>query len=142
MYHVVTTKKRNVFNNFFQYSHVYCLNIHLAITIYYFSFGYLSWISYSFSLYRGDHSSTDCNMAILPPQSEAVVFSIDSSFLSSISLSGINPKIRGGAVDAVRYVIEWMSMSAFVYLCTFCACTRRVRIVCLRVRVFVCVYLF
>jgi len=52
---------------------------------------------------RGDHSQVTCNMAILTPQTEAVVFSIDGSFLASYSLRGVDPRIRGGAVDVVRY---------------------------------------
>lgn len=52
---------------------------------------------------RGDHSNVSSNMAILPAQTEAVVFSIDGSFLASYSLRGIDPKIRGGAVDVVRH---------------------------------------
>ena len=51
---------------------------------------------------RGDHSFVDCNLAVLPPHTEAVVFSIDSSFLASYSILGKNPKVRGGAVDVVR----------------------------------------
>ena len=56
------------------------------------------------SLFRGDHTSVDCNMAVLPSHCDAVVFSIDGSFLASYSLRGIDPKIRGGAVDVVRFV--------------------------------------
>ncbi|XP_065663446.1 membrane-associated phosphatidylinositol transfer protein 2 isoform X2 [Hydra vulgaris] len=52
---------------------------------------------------RGDHSFVDCSLAILPPSTEAVVFSIDSSFLSSYSIFAKNPKVRGGAVDVVRH---------------------------------------
>ena len=58
----------------------------------------------NFIFYRGDHSSINCNMAVLPPQTEAVVFSIDGSFLASYSIRGVDPKIRGGAVDVVRWV--------------------------------------
>ena len=54
------------------------------------------------SLHRGDQSSIACNMAVLHPKTEAVVFSIDGSFLASYSLRGVDPKIRGGAVDVVR----------------------------------------
>lgn len=60
-------------------------------------------VFFCFYYYRGDHSSINCNMAVLPPQTEAVVFSIDGSFLASYSIRGIDPKIRGGAVDVVRY---------------------------------------
>ena len=41
---------------------------------------------------------------MVPRASEAVVFSIDGSFLAAYSLRAIDPKIRGGAVDVVRYL--------------------------------------
>ena len=46
-------------------------------------------------------------MAVLHPKTEAVVFSIDGSFLASYSLRGVDPKIRGGAVDVVRSVSQF-----------------------------------
>ena len=55
-----------------------------------------------FSSFRGDLTHVNCNMAVLPSQTEAVVFSIDGSFLASYSLRGVDPRIRGGAVDVVR----------------------------------------
>lgn len=60
---------------------------------------------------RGDHTSVDCNMVVLPPKTEAVVFSIDGSFLASYSIRGVDPKIRGGAVDVVRY---WQELGYFI----------------------------
>ena len=51
---------------------------------------------------RGDYSAVDCNLAVVPRHTEAVVFSIDGSFLAAYSLRAIDPKIRGGAVDVVR----------------------------------------
>ena len=60
---------------------------------------------------QGDKSSADCNVAIVPTQTEAVVFSVDSSFLESISISGINPKIRACAVDTVRH---WQELGYFI----------------------------
>ena len=54
---------------------------------------------------RGDHSSVDCNLAMIPHRTEAVVFSIDGSFLAAYSVRAIDPKIRGGAVDVVRYKV-------------------------------------
>ena len=44
----------------------------------------------------------DSNLAILPPQTEAVIFSIDGSFTASVSIRGKDPKVRPGAVDVVR----------------------------------------
>lgn len=51
---------------------------------------------------RGDHSSIDLFLTILPPQIECVVFSIDGSFTASISVTGKDPKVRPCAVDIVR----------------------------------------
>ncbi|BFZ04635.1 hypothetical protein BsWGS_07673 [Bradybaena similaris] len=51
---------------------------------------------------RGDHTSVDFFLTVLPPKTETVVFSIDGSFTASVSITGKNPKIRAGAVDVVR----------------------------------------
>ena len=51
---------------------------------------------------RGDHTTVDCNLAVLPANSEAVVFSIDGAFSASVSLRGRHPKVQPGAVDVVR----------------------------------------
>lgn len=42
-------------------------------------------------------------MAVVPPQTPAVVFSIDGSFAASMSVTGKDPKVRAGAVDICRY---------------------------------------
>ncbi|XP_028400349.1 protein retinal degeneration B-like isoform X2 [Dendronephthya gigantea] len=52
---------------------------------------------------RGDHTTVDCNLAVLPAKTEAVVFSIDGAFSASVSLRGRHPKVQPGAVDVVRY---------------------------------------
>uniref|UniRef100_A0A1I8HRG1 DDHD domain-containing protein n=1 Tax=Macrostomum lignano TaxID=282301 RepID=A0A1I8HRG1_9PLAT len=52
---------------------------------------------------RGDHSSADLNLAVLPPATECVVFSVDGSFAASVSIMGADPKVRPGAVDVVRH---------------------------------------
>ena len=52
--------------------------------------------------FRGDHTWVDSNVAVLPPKTEAVVFSIDGSFAASVSIRGKDPKVRAGAVDVVR----------------------------------------
>lgn len=52
---------------------------------------------------RGDHSSADFYLCVLPPKTETVVFSIDGSFTASMSISGKDPKVRPGAVDVVRH---------------------------------------
>uniref|UniRef100_H2Y8N1 DDHD domain-containing protein n=1 Tax=Ciona savignyi TaxID=51511 RepID=H2Y8N1_CIOSA len=51
---------------------------------------------------RGDHTSADSNLAVLCPQTECVIFSIDGSFTASMSIMGSDPKVRPGAVDVVR----------------------------------------
>ncbi|XP_028050214.2 protein retinal degeneration B isoform X5 [Monomorium pharaonis] len=52
---------------------------------------------------RGDHTSVDFFMAVIPPKTECVVFSIDGSFAASRSVSGKDPKVWAGAVDVVRH---------------------------------------
>lgn len=61
-----------------------------------------SLVYYSY-LSRGDHTSVDFCLAVLPPKTETVVFSIDGSFTASVSIMGKDPKVRPGAVDVVRY---------------------------------------
>jgi hypothetical protein len=54
-------------------------------------------------------------MAVLPPNTEAVVFSISGSFAANISFTGSDPKVHAGSVDVVRfwqdlgYLIIYMS---------------------------------
>ena len=43
---------------------------------------------------------------MIPPKTECVVFSIDGSFTASMSVSGKDPKVRAGAVDVVRYILN------------------------------------
>lgn len=57
-----------------------------------------------FLLSRGDHTSADSYLTVLPRATEFVVFSIDGSFAASVSIMGSDPKVRAGAVDVVRYV--------------------------------------
>eukprot|EP00795_Rhopilema_esculentum_P015516 gene15516-6779_t len=64
---------------------------------------------------RGDHSSVDSNVAVVPRSAEAVVFSIDGSFLAAYSLRAIDPKIRGGAVDVVRH---WQELGYLIIYVT------------------------
>ncbi|XP_073982579.1 retinal degeneration B isoform X1 [Rhodnius prolixus] len=52
---------------------------------------------------RGDHTCVDFCLAIVPPKTECVVFSIDGSFTASVSVTGRDPKVRAGAVDIVRH---------------------------------------
>lgn len=62
----------------------------------------LTGIIHIFIFFRGDHTSVDFLLAIVPPQTEIVVFSIDGSFSASVSVTGRDPKVRPGAVDIVR----------------------------------------
>lgn len=52
---------------------------------------------------RGDHTSVECYLAVVPPMTECVVFSIDGSFTASMSVTGRDPKVRAGAVDVCRH---------------------------------------
>ncbi|CAF3708247.1 unnamed protein product [Rotaria sp. Silwood1] len=64
---------------------------------------------------RGDHTTVDLYLTVLPPKSEAVLFSIDGSFTSSFSVSHHNPKVRPGAVDVVRY---WQDLGYIIIYVT------------------------
>lgn len=59
--------------------------------------------------FRGDHTSVDFRLAVVPPKTESVVFSIDGSFTASVSVTGRDPKVRAGAVDVVRceFIVEY-----------------------------------
>lgn len=54
---------------------------------------------------RGDHTSVNFFLAVIPTGTECIVFSIDGSFTASMSVSGKDPKVRAGAVDVVRYAV-------------------------------------
>lgn len=70
-----------------------------------------------FLLSRGDHTSADSYLTVLPRATEFVVFSIDGSFAASVSIMGSDPKVRAGAVDVVRYVAASLfNPSHVVYL--------------------------
>ncbi|CAL1546251.1 unnamed protein product [Lymnaea stagnalis] len=60
---------------------------------------------------RGDHTSVDFYLTVLPPKTETVVFSIDGSFTASVSIMGKDPKVRAGAVDVVR---QWQDMGYLI----------------------------
>ena len=45
---------------------------------------------------RGDHTVLGLRLAVVPPATEAVVFSIDGSFTASVSVSGKDPKVKDG----------------------------------------------
>ncbi|KAK9881590.1 hypothetical protein WA026_016461 [Henosepilachna vigintioctopunctata] len=64
---------------------------------------------------RGDHTSVDFFLAVVPPKTECVVFSIDGSFTASMSVSGRDPKVRAGAVDIVRH---WQELGYLIIYIT------------------------
>nr|XP_018915919.1 PREDICTED: protein retinal degeneration B isoform X2 [Bemisia tabaci] len=64
---------------------------------------------------RGDHTSVDFYLAVVPPKTECVVFSIDGSFTASVSVTGRDPKVRAGAVDIVRH---WQELGYLIIYIT------------------------
>uniref|UniRef100_A0A4W3IVW9 Phosphatidylinositol transfer protein membrane associated 2 n=1 Tax=Callorhinchus milii TaxID=7868 RepID=A0A4W3IVW9_CALMI len=64
---------------------------------------------------RGDHTSADSYITVLPKATECVVFSIDGSFAASVSIMGSDPKVRAGAVDVVRH---WQDLGYFIIYVT------------------------
>lgn len=52
--------------------------------------------------FRGDHTTADCNLFVVPPHTEAVVFSVDGSFAANISISAKDVRVKEGAVEVVR----------------------------------------
>ncbi|XP_039751202.1 protein retinal degeneration B isoform X2 [Pararge aegeria] len=64
---------------------------------------------------RGDHTSCTFHLAVVPPQTECVVFSIDGSFTASVSVTGRDPKVRAGAVDVVRF---WQDLGYLILYIT------------------------
>ncbi|XP_038055386.1 protein retinal degeneration B-like isoform X2 [Patiria miniata] len=64
---------------------------------------------------RGDHTSAEGYLAIVPPKCECVVFSIDGSFTASVSIMGRDPKVRAGAVDVVRH---WQDLNYLIIYIT------------------------
>lgn len=53
---------------------------------------------------RGDHTTATCNLFVVPPHAEAVVFSVDGALASNFSLSAKDLKLKHGAVEVARYV--------------------------------------
>lgn len=64
---------------------------------------------------RGDHTATDFYLAVVPPKTECVVFSIDGSFTASVSVTGRDPKVRAGAVDVARH---WQELGYLILYIT------------------------
>ncbi|KAK2708512.1 protein retinal degeneration B-like isoform X2 [Artemia franciscana] len=64
---------------------------------------------------RGDHTSTGLSLCILPPKTQAAVFSIDGAFTASVSVTGKDPKVRAGAVDVARH---WQELGYLIIYIT------------------------
>ncbi|XP_023026564.2 retinal degeneration B isoform X1 [Leptinotarsa decemlineata] len=64
---------------------------------------------------RGDHTSVDFFLVVVPPKTECIVFSIDGSFTASMSVTGRDPKVRAGAVDVVRH---WQELGYLIIYIT------------------------
>uniref|UniRef100_A0AAY4AMJ3 Membrane-associated phosphatidylinositol transfer protein 3 n=1 Tax=Denticeps clupeoides TaxID=299321 RepID=A0AAY4AMJ3_9TELE len=64
---------------------------------------------------KGDQTSAEAFLTVLPRGMECVVFSIDGSFAASVSLMGSDPKVRAGAVDVVRH---WQDLGFLIIYIT------------------------
>ncbi|KAJ8267202.1 hypothetical protein GJAV_G00139690 [Gymnothorax javanicus] len=64
---------------------------------------------------KGDQTSAEAYLTVLPRGMECVVFSIDGSFAASVSLMGSDPKVRPGAVDVVRH---WQDLGYLIIYIT------------------------
>lgn len=64
---------------------------------------------------KGDQTSGEAFLTVLPRGMECVVFSIDGSFAASVSIMGSDPKVRPGAVDVVRH---WQDLGYLIIYIT------------------------
>uniref|UniRef100_A0A673ADE0 Membrane-associated phosphatidylinositol transfer protein 3 n=1 Tax=Sphaeramia orbicularis TaxID=375764 RepID=A0A673ADE0_9TELE len=64
---------------------------------------------------KGDQTSAEAYLTVLPGGMECVVFSIDGSFAASVSIMGSDPKVRPGAVDVVRH---WQDLGYLIIYIT------------------------
>uniref|UniRef100_A0A7N6FH57 Membrane-associated phosphatidylinositol transfer protein 3 n=1 Tax=Anabas testudineus TaxID=64144 RepID=A0A7N6FH57_ANATE len=64
---------------------------------------------------KGDQTSAEAYLTVLPKGMECVVFSIDGSFAASVSIMGSDPKVRPGAVDVVRH---WQDLGYLIIYIT------------------------
>ena len=55
---------------------------------------------------RGDHTCLQMTLAVVPPKTETVVFSIDGSFAASVSVTGKDPKVCSVARKNSRKVVK------------------------------------
>lgn len=63
---------------------------------------------------NGDRSYLDAFMAVIPKDTQCVVFSVDGSLTASISVTGKDPRVRPGAVDVVRHWHEQGYMIIYI----------------------------
>ncbi|KAJ4918100.1 hypothetical protein JOQ06_010014, partial [Pogonophryne albipinna] len=64
---------------------------------------------------KGDQTSAEAYLTVLPRGMECVVFSINGSFAASVSIMGSDPKVRPGAVDVVRH---WQDLGYLIIYIT------------------------
>uniref|UniRef100_A0A8C2FH77 Membrane-associated phosphatidylinositol transfer protein 3 n=1 Tax=Cyprinus carpio TaxID=7962 RepID=A0A8C2FH77_CYPCA len=64
---------------------------------------------------KGDQTSAEAFLTVLPRGMECVVFSIAGSFAASVSIMGSDPKVRPGAVDVVRH---WQDLGYLIIYIT------------------------
>ncbi|XP_055052622.2 membrane-associated phosphatidylinositol transfer protein 3 isoform X3 [Misgurnus anguillicaudatus] len=64
---------------------------------------------------KGDQTSAEAFLTVLPRGMDCVVFSIDGSFAASVSIMGSDPKVRPGAVDVVRH---WQDLGYLIIYIT------------------------
>jgi len=75
---------------------------------------------------RGDHTVLALHLAVVPSQTEAVIFSIDGSFTASFSASGKDPKVRPSSVDVVRH---WQDLGYLIIYVTGRPCMQLRKVV-------------
>jgi len=75
---------------------------------------------------RGDHTVLALHLAVVPSQTEAVVFSIDGSFTASVSVTGKDPKVRPCSVDLVRH---WQDLGYLIIYVTGRPCMQLRKVV-------------
>lgn len=88
-----------LFNSFFLFFFPPRFASHIGMTL------YEKGLFFFFPFPRGDQTSAEAYLTVLPRAMECVVFSIDGSFAASVSIMGSDPKVRPGAVDVVRQVL-------------------------------------
>lgn len=79
------------------------------------------WVYFLISpIQRGDQTSAEAYLTVLPRGMECVVFSIDGSFAASVSIMGSDPKVRPGAVDVVRWLLVGSKRRSGLWYKTLC----------------------